>query len=147
VALAGAGVLLLSRRMASREMLGLVDWQLLVLLIGLFIVNDAFARTGAMESALSALGGVGVDPTSPGWLFVLSAALSNLVSNVPATMLLLPAATHPLAGPLLGLSSTLAGNLFIVGSIANIIGVTAARDRSVWRSSSVNTPKLERRSR
>jgi Na+/H+ antiporter NhaD/arsenite permease-like protein len=53
--------------------------------------------------------------------------LSNVVSNVPSTMLLLPIAKHPLAGAILGLSSTLAGNLFIVGSIANIIVVNAAR--------------------
>jgi len=131
VALVCAGVLLLSRRMASREMLALVDWQLLVLFIGLFVVNGAFAHAGAMEAALSAMRGAGVDPASPGWLFGLSAALSNLVSNVPATMLLLPAATHPLAGPILALSSTLAGNLFIVGSIANIIVVGSARPLGV----------------
>lgn len=131
VALACAGVLLLSRRMASREMLGLVDWQLLVLFIGLFVVNGALARTGAIETTLAALRGVGVDATRPVWLFLLSAVLSNLVSNVPATMLLLPAATHPLGGPILALSSTLAGNLFIVGSIANIIVVTSAQASGV----------------
>jgi len=53
--------------------------------------------------------------------------LSNLVSNVPAVMLLLPHASHPLAGPVLALASTLAGNLLIVGSIANIIVVDQAR--------------------
>jgi Na+/H+ antiporter NhaD/arsenite permease-like protein len=62
--------------------------------------------------------------------------LSNLVSNVPATMLLLPVAKHPLAGPILALSSTLAGNLFIVGSIANIIVVDQAERLGIrisWR--------------
>src|SRR4030095_3882405 len=49
VALCCAGVLLLSRRMASREMMSLVDWQLLVLFVGLFIVNDAFGTTGAAD--------------------------------------------------------------------------------------------------
>src|SRR5690606_20719121 len=122
---------LLSRRMASREMLGLVDWQLLVLFIGLFIVNDAFARVGAMDAGLALLADMGLDAAQPHWLFVLSALLSNLVSNVPATMLLLPAATHPLAGPILALSSTLAGNLFILGSIANIIVVTTAKPLGV----------------
>lgn len=131
VALACAGILLLSRRMASREMLGLVDWQLLVLFIGLFIVNDAFARVGAMDAGLALLADMGLDAAQPHWLFVLSALLSNLVSNVPATMLLLPAATHPLAGPILALSSTLAGNLFILGSIANIIVVTTAKPLGV----------------
>jgi Na+/H+ antiporter NhaD/arsenite permease-like protein len=51
-------------------------------------------------------------------------------------MLLLPTATHPLGGTLLALSSTLAGNLFIVGSIANIIVVQAAQRRGIpidWR--------------
>jgi Na+/H+ antiporter NhaD/arsenite permease-like protein len=51
-------------------------------------------------------------------------------------MLLLPAAIHPLSGPLLALVSTFAGNLLIVGSIANIIVVDAARRRGVqisWR--------------
>lgn len=59
--------------------------------------------------------------TQPAWLFGATVVLSNLVSNVPAVMLLLPAATHALAGPILALASTLAGNLFLVGSIANLI--------------------------
>lgn len=127
VALACAGVLLLSRRMASREMLSLVDWQVLVLFVGLFVVNHAFEATGMPGAALAASRTVGIDATRPEWLFGLGVVLSNLVSNVPATMLLLPAATGPDAGPVLALSSTLAGNLFIVGSIANIIVVTSAR--------------------
>ncbi|MBI5545210.1 MAG: anion transporter [Deltaproteobacteria bacterium] len=127
VALSYAGLLLLSRRMASREMLSLVDWQLLVLFAGLFIVNHALQESGAMVMALDALRARGVDPASPGWLFTLSVVLSNVVSNVPATMLLLPSATHSHAGPILALSSTLAGNLFIVGSIANLIVVAQAK--------------------
>ena len=66
VALVCAGVLLLSRRMASREMMSLVDWQLLVLFIGLFVVNDAFQRTGAMDQALGAPAGLGRRPGPPG---------------------------------------------------------------------------------
>jgi Na+/H+ antiporter NhaD/arsenite permease-like protein len=64
-------------------------------------------------------------------LFVSTFLLSNIVSNVPAVMLLLPVATHDLAGPLLALASTLAGNLLIVGSIANIIVVDAAQRRGL----------------
>ena len=131
VALLCAGVLLLSRRMASRDMLALVDWQLLVLFIGLFIVNDAFQRTGAMNHALDSLAAWGIDAAKPTALFGLSVFLSNVVSNVPATMMLLPSATHPLAGATLALSSTLAGNLLIVGSIANIIVVTSARSLGI----------------
>jgi len=136
VALAAAGILLASRRMASRDTLGLVDWQLLVLFAGLFVVNRVLADSGLPARALAAAAGAGVDLTHPGWLFAATVLLSNLVSNVPATMLLLPAATHPQAGPVLALASTLAGNLFIVGSIANIIVVDQAARLGVrigWR--------------
>ena len=95
VALAGAGVLLCSRKMHSRQMLGLVDWQLLVLFAGLFVVNHALEGTGAMEQAIATLGANGVDTRDPRWLFALIVVLSNVVSNVPAVMLLLPLAEHP----------------------------------------------------
>ena len=127
IALAAAGLLLSSRRMSSRKILGLVDWQLLVLFSGLFIVNSVLVSTGCLDAAMNALRLIGVDIGHPGWLFGISALLSNLVSNVPATMLLLPTATHPISGAILALSSTLAGNLIIVGSIANIIVVEQAR--------------------
>lgn len=126
-ALSVAGLLLMSRKMASAAMLSLVDWHLLVLFAGLFIVNGAVESTGILGEAMEAMAGAGLDPSRPVPLFIVTAVLSNLVSNVPAVMLLLPAATHPLAGPILALSSTLAGNLFIVGSIANIIVVDQAQ--------------------
>ena len=56
---------------------------------------------------------------------------------MPAVMLLLPLAKDPLAGPILALASTLAGNLLIVGSIANIIVIDAAAKQGVridWRT-------------
>ncbi len=125
-ALVVAGALLLSRRLATREFLGLVDWPLLVLFAGLFVVNGALQEQGLVAAALGRLEASGLDAAHPAGLFGASVALSNLVSNVPATMLLLPGATHPLAGPVLALSSTLAGNLLVVGSIANMIVVTTA---------------------
>lgn len=135
-ALGAAGLLLMSRKMHSRDMLGLVDWQLLVLFCGLFVVNHAFAMTHVPESMVAYLLKLGIDPGHPAWLFGITAVLSNAVSNVPAVMLLLPLAHHPLAGPVLALSSTLAGNLFIVGSIANIIVVESAAQHGIfigWR--------------
>jgi len=137
VALAAAGALLMSRRMASRDMLGLVDWQLLVLFAGLFIVNAAMAQSGHLATAFDTLRASGIDVARPATLFGVTVLLSNLVSNVPAVMLLLPAATHELAGPILALASTLAGNLLIVGSIANLIVVDQARRLGVdinWRA-------------
>ena len=63
LALTAAAVLLTSRRMASREVLGQVDWHLLVLFVGLFVVNFALADSGALRLAGGALAGAGVDAT------------------------------------------------------------------------------------
>jgi Na+/H+ antiporter NhaD/arsenite permease-like protein len=136
-ALTGAGILLLSRRMASRDILGQVDWQLLVLFVGLFVVNHALLDSGMSARAVAELREAGVDLGRAPWLFGVTAVLSNLVSNVPAVMLLLPAAVgHAQAGPILALASTLAGNLIVVGSIANIIVVEQAARQGLpisWR--------------
>lgn len=137
IALAAAGVLLVSRRTSSRDTLGQLDGQLLLLFIGLFVVNHAFSATGLPARALAGVAAHGIDLRAPGWLFALTAVLSNLVSNAPAVMLLLPAATHPQAGAVLALASTLAGNLLVVGSIANIIVVEQAGRLGVtidWRT-------------
>src|SRR5947208_2083994 len=58
-ALGGAGLLLLSRRLHSRHMLGLVDWELLVLFVGLFVVNRAFQQTRLPAEALKTLAEAG----------------------------------------------------------------------------------------
>jgi Na+/H+ antiporter NhaD/arsenite permease-like protein len=52
LALGGAGLLLMSRRLHSHKMLGLVDWELLILFIGLFVVNHALAETGLTAHAM-----------------------------------------------------------------------------------------------
>lgn len=131
VALTAAGVLLMSRQLHSSRMLGLVDWELLVLFMGLFVVNDALQRTGVPAQLVSDSAALGLHLDHPAPLFGAAFVLSNLVSNVPAVMLLLPVAQHPLSGTLLALASTFAGNLLIVGSIANIIVVDAAARRGV----------------
>ncbi|MDD5028552.1 MAG: SLC13 family permease [Rhodoferax sp.] len=136
-ALVGAGVLLLSRRFQSSHVMGFVDWELLVLFIGLFIVNHAFAATGLAAQAVAALAAQGVHLGEPGPLLLAGVGLSNLVSNVPAVMLLLPHLQGFEAGLLLALVSTLAGNLLLVGSIANLIVVDLAAKSGVlidWRA-------------
>jgi Na+/H+ antiporter NhaD/arsenite permease-like protein len=138
-ALTAAGLLLLSQRFHSARMMSLVDWQLLVLFMGLFVVNKALQDTGLVAQSLQWLSAHGLNLAEPLPLFGATLLLSNLVSNVPAVMLLLPvAAAQPggQGGVSLALVSTLAGNLFIVGSIANIIVVDAARNCGVlidWR--------------
>ncbi len=136
LALAAAGFLLTSRKTATRDVLGLVDWQIIVLFIGLFVVNSAFDSSGLLTRAMSQARGLGLDTANPATLFGITVILSNLVSNVPAVMLLLHTTSHPLSGPILALASTLAGNLLIVGSIANIIVVDLAKRAGVnitWR--------------
>ncbi|MGE0816282.1 MAG: SLC13 family permease [Vicinamibacterales bacterium] len=139
-ALVGAGVLLLSQRFHSSTVMGLIDWQLLVLFMGLFVVNHAMALTGLAPAALAWLAAHGLGLGTPGALATATAVLSNLVSNVPAVMLLLPAAQAAprpeAAGEILALVSTFAGNLVVVGSIANLIVVDAAHKAGVdidWR--------------
>ena len=136
-ALVGAGVLLLSRSFHSSEVMRFVDWELLILLMGLFVVNLAFEATGLAAQAVAWLAGQGVHLTEPGVLLVVGVALSNLVSNVPAVMLLLPHLSSPESGVLLALASTLAGNLLLVGSIANLIVADLARNAGItidWRA-------------
>nr|WP_316639901.1 SLC13 family permease [uncultured Roseateles sp.] len=135
-ALVGAGLLLLSQRFHSSKVMREIDWELLVLFMGLFVVNHALELTGLSARGVAALAHSGVDLSQPAPLFVSTLLLSNLVSNVPAVMLLLPLAKEPWGGPLLALVSTLAGNLLLVGSIANLIVVDAARRQGInidWR--------------
>ena len=131
MALIGAGILLMSRQLRSQNMLGLVDWELLVLFMSLFVVNHAFQRTGIAADLVARLGEHGVQLDHPAPLFFATFLLSNLVSNVPAVMLLIPVVHHEIGGALLALVSTLSGNLLIVGSIANIIVVDAAARRGI----------------
>jgi Na+/H+ antiporter NhaD/arsenite permease-like protein len=139
-ALVGAAVLLLSRRLHSAHVMGYVDWQLLLLFIGLFVVNQAFEATGLAAQAVAALAAHGVHLAEPGPLLVAGVALSNLVSNVPAVMLLLPHLKGETAGVTLALVSTFAGNLLLVGSIANLIVVDLARKSGIlidWKQHAV----------
>jgi Na+/H+ antiporter NhaD/arsenite permease-like protein len=136
-ALVGAAVLLLSRRLHSARVLGFVDWPLLLLFIGLFVVNHAFESTGLAAQAVAWLAARGLALDTPGVLLVAGVVLSNLVSNVPAVMLLLPHLQGFEAGLVFALVSTFAGNLLLVGSIANlIVADLAARDGIVidWRA-------------
>lgn len=128
-AMVAAGLLLCSRRMATRSVLGLVDWHLITLFCGLFVVIRGLEVTGVPTYVVDALEGHGVSLDQPFILAGVSVVLSNLVSNVPATMLLIkfldPA--DPVPWYVLAVSSTFAGNLITIGSIANLITIEQAR--------------------
>jgi Na+/H+ antiporter NhaD/arsenite permease-like protein len=131
VAIAGAAYCLLTRRVKpeNRE----VNWQLLVLFVGLFVLTGGIERSGLVEDLLVWSGRLGLH--RPAVLTVATAVLSNLVSNVPAVLLfklLIPSFGEPDRGWLvLGMTSTLAGNLTLLGSVANLIVVEAAREARV----------------
>lgn len=132
-ALCAAGWLLCSRRMSTRSLLGEVDWHLITLFCGLFIVIKGLETTGLPGRMVDALAAHGLALHAPLALTGVSVALSNLVSNVPATMLLtkfLPAG-DPLPWYVLALTSTFAGNLITIGSIANLIVIEQAGQQGV----------------
>jgi Na+/H+ antiporter NhaD/arsenite permease-like protein len=110
----------------------LIDWPLLILFMGLFVVNHAFEQTGLSAGAVAWMAARGVQLTDPGPMLVVGVGLSNLVSNVPAVMLLLPHLQGtPQSGVLLALVTTFAGNLLLVGSIANLIVADLARQQGI----------------
>ncbi|HSS77165.1 MAG TPA: SLC13 family permease [Thermoanaerobaculia bacterium] len=121
-ALGVAGAVLTSRRLHSRDMMALVDWNLLALFVGLFVVGKGFELSGWTAAARDGLTAAGLDLTHPAVLILVITLLCLAVGNVPAVMLLLPFAGHqPASGYALALSSTFAGNAVLVGSIANLI--------------------------
>jgi Na+/H+ antiporter NhaD/arsenite permease-like protein len=134
VALGAASILLLGRT-NPRKVYAEVDWGLLVMFAGLFVVVRAFEVHILAQSRIGEWTVLRDNQISS--LTVVSAALSNLVSNVPAVLLFkpivlaMPAEVQETAWLALAMSSTLAGNLTILGSVANLIVVEGARREGV----------------
>jgi len=122
-ALAVAGLLLMSRRLSSRSMIGAVDWQLLLLFVCLFGITAAFAKTGLSQDGLAWLADRGLLPDRLSVLAPLTLAASNTIGNVPAVVLMIKLVPDLSDGALtaLALLSTFAGNLLLTGSLCNII--------------------------
>ncbi|MCX8043291.1 MAG: anion transporter [Desulfobacterota bacterium] len=127
--LAAAGVLLCSRKMRTRSMLGLVDWHLITLFCALFIVIASIERVGIPDNLMGGLWRLGIQLHHPASLTFITAALSTMVSNVPATILLVKflSTNDPMQWYIVGLAGTFAGNLITIGSIANLIVIEAAQ--------------------
>ena len=128
-----AGILMCSRRMHTRSILGLVDWHLITLFCGLFIVIRGIETTNLPQATLDWLAGAGVNVRNLYALTGISAVLSNLVSNVPAVMVLVKFLNvhEPTQWYTLALASTFAGNLITIGSIANLIVLEQARGQGI----------------
>ena len=122
-ALLVAGALIVNRRISSRAMLAEVDWNLLLLFICLFAVTGAFAETSAAQRGFAWLVEAGLLPDRLAALAPLALVASNTIGNVPAVVLLLEVWPQPPQDAMyaLALLSTLAGNMLLVGSLANLI--------------------------
>jgi Na+/H+ antiporter NhaD/arsenite permease-like protein len=133
VAMGAGAILLFTRRIKPARVYRLIDWTMLAMFTGLFIVVAGFETTGFQADVVNL---VGVERLShPITLTVVVAILSNLVSNVPAVLLFRP--LYPILGAsratamLIASASTYAGNLTVVGSIANLIVIEQARLRKI----------------
>ncbi len=133
VALGAGAILLFTRRLRPERVFKMVDWTMLLMFAGLFVVVGGLEATGVDHDALK---WIGVERlANPITLSMVVTILSNLVSNVPAVLLFRP--IFPALGGteqialIISAVSTLAGNLTVVGSIANLIVIEQARRHGV----------------
>jgi len=128
----GAAVMVLARR-DTHEVLKLVDWHLLLFFAALFIVVEGLSGTGLPDQIFGKVHHVfGETPRSQAWNFAWFSALgSNIFSNVPFVLVAGKWIDHfvrpELMWKVMALATTFAGNLTILGSVANIIVVESAR--------------------
>ena len=137
LAAAGAAALLLiTRRLEPEKVFQEIDWSLLVFFCGLFVVTGAIEHSGLGELLFALLRPYADGGAAP--LTGVALLLSNLVSNVPAVLLFRPVVPG-LGDPhqawlTLAMATTLAGNLTLLGSVANLIVAEIARRRGVHLS-------------
>jgi Na+/H+ antiporter NhaD/arsenite permease-like protein len=132
-ALAAGALMLATRRVRPHRLYDGIDVPLLLMFCGLFVVVAGAQRALLTPDITQAVAALPLNHAAP--LALLTVALSNLVSNVPAVLVLKPFLA-PLADPrrawlVVAMESTLAGNLFIMGSVANLIVVQAAAREGV----------------
>jgi Na+/H+ antiporter NhaD/arsenite permease-like protein len=129
VAIVAGALLLITRRVKPEKVYHEIDWSLLAMFAGLFIVVAGVEKTSLEKDLFAFAARFRLDRV--GVLSAFSAILSNIVSNVPAVLVfrpIVPRLTDPPLGWLtVAMSSTLAGNLTILGSVANLIVVQRAR--------------------
>lgn len=133
IAITGAALILLFGEVKPSEVIRKVDWVLLLFFGALFVVVGAVEKTGLLKSVLE--GNIlHADAGGIGFIHGLSLVLSQLVSNVPFVVLMLPMlklAASPLLWLSLASASTLAGNATIIGAMANLIVIESASKEGV----------------
>lgn len=144
-AMVAGALLLITRRVKPEKIYRQIDWGLLVMFAGLFVVLAGVEKTTLDEQMLALASTMRLDQT---WaLTAVAAAVSNVVSNVPAVLMLKPIVER-LADPsqgwlVLAMSSTLAGNLTLLGSVANLIVAEQSRravELKFWDYTKVGAP-------
>jgi Na+/H+ antiporter NhaD/arsenite permease-like protein len=119
------GLLLLTRRLKSRRIYQEIDWALLLMFAGLFIIVAGAERALLTPELINRVSALHLDQVPV--LSAVTAILSNLVSNVPAVLMMKPFVSslkeHDTAWLVVAMASTLAGNFTVLGSIANLIVV------------------------
>ena len=114
--------------MKSRRVYAEIDWSLLLMFAGLFIIVAGAQRALLGPDIIAVVGRLHLDQVAV--LSIVTAVLSNLVSNVPAVLMLKPFVEalkdHDTAWLVIAMASTLAGNFTVLGSIANLIVVQKA---------------------
>jgi Na+/H+ antiporter NhaD/arsenite permease-like protein len=146
VAIVGGAFLLLTRRVRPEKVYIEIDWPLLVMFVGLFVVIGGLEKAVITADVSAAIARQHLD--NPTILAGVTAMLSNLVSNVPAVLLLksfVPNLQDPQrAWLIVAMAATLAGNFTLVGSVANLIVAQRARARGVeltfWTYFKVGAP-------
>jgi Na+/H+ antiporter NhaD/arsenite permease-like protein len=133
IAIVGASLILIFGRVKPSKVIQHVDWVLLLFFASLFIVVEGAVKAGLMDSLINShgltenLGGIIK-------LHGLSLFMSQIVSNVPYTVMMLPV-LKPISSEILWLSlasaSTLAGNATIIGAMANLIVIESAEKYNI----------------
>lgn len=133
IALAGAAIILLFGRIKPSKVIMQVDWVLLLFFAALFIVVNGIEKAGLLQDIL-AFGTIPASVHGLGLIHLSSLILSQVVSNVPFTVLMLPvmkASGNELLWLSLASASTLAGNATIIGAMANLIVIESAEKQGV----------------
>ena len=132
-ALAGAALVMVIARRDTHAVFKLVDWNLLFFFAGLFVVVEGLNSTGLPDQVYNRLRHLfGQSAATQAWnLAWFSVAGSNIFSNVPFVLVAgkwIPGFAQPeLMWKVIAMATTFAGNLTILGSVANIIVVESAR--------------------
>ena len=133
IALAAAAIHIASPKFRTDDLLGLVDWPVLILFMGLFVVTGSLQSTGYGDHAVQWLAHGGINLNTPHTLILATTVLTNLINNSAAVMLLLKVIdlSHPTTAYILAMANSFGGSLIVIGSVSNIIVVQQAQQLGV----------------